>query len=294
MNWNNDYHIHTIYSDGAMNPRDIVRACAAKGMSSIAITDHDGIDGVNEAVAEGKTQGVRVATGIELATEDDTGVGLHILGYGFDPQNKYLLDQLEYMTEERDKRNIKLIKVLQDMGCDITFQELMKDRRNSFIGKPVIARILASKGYVDDWQGAFARGVLLGSDEARAVRKVKVNSSEAIKTIIAAGGVAVLAHPIQAKRREAPDDEYYYKRMDSIVNRLQTSGLYGIECYHPDQNEDQSRRFLGLAGKYDLKVSRGTDFHGDDYNNAQITADYIEEGNGHGFGIFPRDFIDVL
>ena len=81
MNWNIDYHIHTIYSDGAMNPRDIVRACAAKGMSSIAITDHDGIDGVNEAVAEGKTQGVRVATGIELATEDDTGVGLHILGY---------------------------------------------------------------------------------------------------------------------------------------------------------------------------------------------------------------------
>ena len=293
MSWTIDYHIHTIYSDGAMNPRDIVRACEAKGMSNIAITDHDGIDGVHEALIEGRNQGIQVTTGIELATEDDTGVGLHILGYGFDPENKCLLDQLEFMTEERDKRNVKLIKVLQNMGCDITFQELMNGRLNSFIGKPVIARMLAKKGYVESWQGAFARGVLLGSEEARAVRKVKVNSCEAIKTIMAAGGVAVLAHPIQAKRREAPDDENYYKRMDLIIERLKAAGLYGIECYHPDQNEIQSGRFLDMAEKYELKVSRGTDFHGDDYDNAKTTADYVEQGNENGFGIFPRDFIDV-
>ena len=291
--WKIDYHIHTIFSDGGSNPRQIVKTAAEQGMDAVAITDHDGIDGVDEAMKAGRDYGIEVASGIELATEYENGDVLHILGYGFDPRNKLLNDSLTYMTEERNKRNLKLVRLLQEMGCDITMDAILKGRKNTFVGKPNIARYLQEKGYVEDWLDAFKPGEFLESSEAKKIKKVKVDSREAVKTITAAGGIAVLAHPIQAKGWTEPDDENYYNKIDTIVADLKKEGLSGIECYHPDQDRAQTLRFLDIAQKYGMKVSRGTDFHYADYHNTKMTADYIEEGNADGYGVYPRDFIKV-
>ena len=139
-----DLHIHTFYSDGESSPAGIVKTAAGSGYKAIAITDHDGTGGVKEAVAAGRQSDIEVITGIELSTEMN-GTGLHILGYGFDPDDAALNDVLADLTEKRDQRNRRLINVLNEMGFDISLDELKKGRPGTFIGKPVIARALADK-----------------------------------------------------------------------------------------------------------------------------------------------------
>ncbi|MBQ9708015.1 MAG: PHP domain-containing protein [Firmicutes bacterium] len=291
--WKIDYHIHTKYSDGASEPGEILKIAAANEMEAVAITDHDGIDGLDEALREGRALGIRVLPGIEFATVADDGTGLHILGYGFDHKNGELNDLLVYIREERDKRNERLVKALMDRGIAISLEELMTGRTN-FIGKPVIARALAAKGYVENWEDAFRDENTLANPEIKAIRKLKVDSEVAVKAIIGAGGVPVLAHPIQAKKREEPDDDRFYEKMDGLIGRLREAGLAGLECYHPDQDEKQTLKFIDIAQNHKLKISRGTDFHGEDYRCPKRTSDYIESGNASGYGVYPEDFINVL
>ncbi|MDO4394301.1 MAG: PHP domain-containing protein [Bacillota bacterium] len=291
--WKIDYHIHTIYSDGGSEPEQIVRTAAAKGIETVAITDHDGIDGVETAIKVGKECGVNVITGIEFATEYGDGDVLHILGYGFDSKNKMLTDILEYINEERNKRNLRLIALLGNMGYEISMEEIRSQRNNDFIGKPNIARMLQAKGYIRDWLDAFKPGEFLESPEAKEIKKTKIDATEAVKVISKAGGIPVLAHPIQIKDEREPDDCAFYDKVDNIVTDLKDKGLRGIECYHPDQDREQTIKFLDLAEKHGLNVSRGTDFHYADYNNPKTTADYIEEGNQNGYGVYPRDFIKL-
>ncbi|MBQ0079427.1 MAG: PHP domain-containing protein [Eubacterium sp.] len=292
--WKIDYHIHTTLSDGASLPQQVVKAAASMGMESIAITDHDGTDGVAAALKQGKESGIKVVTGIEFATDLGDGTGLRILGYGFDPEHPIMRDKLEFMNEKRRERNVKLLKVLQGQGFDIAYEELKYGRANEFIGKPVIARTMVKKGYLTNYKDAFTPGLYLESPEARAVKKVKVDSVEAIDIINKAGGVAVLAHPIQAKGRGKDVDETFFAWIDGVIGKLTDAGLYGLECYHKDHDITQTKRFLDMAGKYGLKVSRGTDFHGEDYvNREENTIEFIDGGSDSGYGIFPRDFMDV-
>lgn len=292
--WKVDYHIHTTLSDGASSPEQIVKSAASMGMEGIAITDHDGIDGVAQAVKQGRESGIKVVTGIEFATELDDGTGLHILGYGFDPNHAILKDKLEFMNEKRRERNEKLLKVLRQQGFDIAYEELRYGRANDFIGKPVIARTMVKKGYLTNYKEAFTPGKFLESPEAKAVQKVKINALEAVDVINRAGGVAVLAHPIQAKGRGKSVDDEFFSWVDGIIADLTSAGLYGLECYHKDHDVQQTLRFLDMAKKHGLKVSRGTDFHGEDYRNREEnTIDYMESGSESGYGLFPEDFIEV-
>lgn len=268
-----DFHIHTYYSDGQASPASIVKRAKKLGYDMIAITDHDGTGGIKEAVETGKSVGLRVITGMELATETEQGIGLHILGYGFDVQNPRLKAVLADLEERRRQRNIKLIRVLNAMGYDISLDELQKSQPGGFIGKPVIARALEAKGYVGHYKEAFKDGQFLGSREAKAVKKEKLQASDAIALINEAGGAAVLAHPIQTRHVGQPGSEEFYGNMEKIIGRLKACGLKGLECYHPDQNAGQTKRFMELADEYELYVTRGSDFHGLDYADAEPTAE---------------------
>lgn len=267
-----DLHIHTYYSDGESGPKEIVKTAAETGRRAIAITDHDGTGGVKEAAAAGREYGIEVITGIELATEMENGTGLHILGYGFDPDDAALNDVLTDLAEKRDQRNRRLINVLNEMGFEISLDELEKGRKGGFIGKPVIARALADKGYIETYEEAFRGDRIFGSPEARAVKKDKIQAAEAIKLIKAAGGIAVLAHPVQTRHIGDPGSEEFYTNIEKIIRQLKTQGISGLECYHPDQDAAQTERFIELAEKYDLSITRGSDFHGADYRNAKPTA----------------------
>lgn len=267
-----DFHIHTNYSDGQATPVEIVKKAKELDYDMIAITDHDGVDGVKEALIAGEAAEIKVIPGIELATETEEGIGLHILGYYFDHEDPKLKAVLADLRERRDARNHKLVAVLKDMGCDITMEELLERQPNGFIGKPVMARLLAEKGYISHHKEAYKKGQFFGSDEAKKVKKEKILASEAIELINGAGGIAVLAHPIQTRGVGETGSEEFYKNMDTIIRRLKLQGLKGLECYHPDQDHEQTMRFIELAEKYHLHITRGSDFHGKDFAEADPTA----------------------
>ena len=267
-----DYHIHTVYSDGASTPTQIVKQAKEMEYDEIAITDHDNTDGLQEAMIAAEAVDMRVLTGIEIATKTEEGIGLHILGYKFDPDNQELQDYLAEMRRRRDARNEKLLAALREMGYEICEEDL-ETGKNSFIGKMVIARGLVSKGYIDNYKEAFSSEIL-GSPKCRAIKKEKPISEDAIQIIRTAGGIPVLAHPIQTRGVGETGSEEFYRNMETIIARLRKQGLKGMECYHPDMDAEQSARFVELAGKYHLHITRGSDFHGDDFSKADPTADY--------------------
>lgn len=274
-----DLHIHTLYSDGLAEPADIVACAKDLGYETIAVTDHDGTGGVGEAQDAGKLHGIRVIAGIELATETADGIGFHILGYGFDTEDKKFRETVDRLKQYREERNEALVKVLKDMGCNMTMDELRARQPHGYIGKPVMARLLAEKGYISDYRDAFRPGQFIESPEARKVKRIKMDTVEAIELITGAGGIAVMAHPIQTKGIGTPGTEGFFAGIDGIIGDLHRRGLGGLECYHPDQDAAQTRRFIGIASKHDLQITRGSDFHGSDFRDAEPTAGLDETGS---------------
>ncbi|MCQ2545885.1 MAG: PHP domain-containing protein [Clostridia bacterium] len=269
-----DFHIHTTASDGEATPTEIVKRAKELEYDIIAITDHDNTDGLMEAEIAGQAVELKVIPGIEIAVVTEEGNGLHMLGYNIDRNNPELVAFLSRMIENRKARNVELFRVLQDMGYDISEKDI-EIGKNDFIGKPLIARAMVKKGYIKNFNDAFGRDIL-GSSQCRAIKKVKPLASEAIDVILKAGGTPVLAHPIQTRGIGRTGSEEFFENIDKIIRRLKTQGLKGLECFHPDQNFEQSMKFVEIAEKYHLHITRGSDFHGKDFADAERTAN--EEG----------------
>lgn len=272
-NYKVDFHIHTTASDGQATPTEIVRRAKELEYDIIAITDHDNTDGIAEARIAGEALQMRVIPGIEIAvvTEDDHN--LHMLGYEIDIENEELQEFLAHMIEQRKIRNEHLFKVIREMGYDISPADI-KAGKNDYVGKPMIARALVRKGYIKDEKDAFGPAIL-GSPQCRAVKKAKPLAADAIEAIKKAGGIPVLAHPIQTKNIGTPGSDEFFRNMDIIIGKLKKQGLKGLECYHPDQNFEESMRFIEIAEKYHLHITRGSDFHGKDFADADKTAEEI-------------------
>lgn len=268
-----DYHIHTTYSDGHASPMDIIKKAKELEYDVLAITDHDNVDGIAEAMIAGQALDIKIVPGIEVATMTEEGVGLHILGYNIDPENVKLKNFLSQMIENRNKRNKELLRSLAELGYELKEEEI-ETGKNQYIGKPVIARALASKGYIKDYKEAFGPQIL-GSKKCRSIQRVKPLAKEAIEIIIEAGGQPVLAHPIQARGIGHTGSEEFYKNIEEIIAKLKKQGLKGLECFHPDQNQEQSMRFVELACKYHLHITEGSDFHGEDFAEAPKTANSL-------------------
>ncbi len=265
-----DYHIHTTCSDGECAPAQIVRQLKLLGYDRMSVTDHDNTDGLEEAGVCAEAEGIRLIPGIEIATRTEQGIGLHMLGYDFDRENGPFRELLAQLIRNREERNVRLLKVLGEMGYELTMEDL-ETGKNSFVGKPVIARAMVRRGYIANERTAFGKEIL-GSPQCRAVRKAKPLTSEAIETILGAGGFPVLAHPIQARGIGQTGSEEFFENIEKIIASLTEQGLQGLECYHPDHSEAQAERFTKIADKYGLHITRGTDFHGPDYATALETG----------------------
>lgn len=254
MGYKVDYHVHTYYSDGTMKPTEVIRFFSEKEYDMVAITDHDGIDGINEAVIAGEALKMQVIPGIEFGTDckfGDVITELHILGYHIDIENEELLEKLKELRENRKERNDKLLVLINEKGYELSYDDLLTRPKQTYVGKPNFARALKAKGYdIPDMKQ------LLDS-----VEKKKIDTFEAIELIKTAGGIAVLAHPMKIKNLGEKGSEEFWANMDELIKMLKKAGLKGVECFHPSASEEDSLKLVTIAGKYHLHITEGSDFH---------------------------------
>ena len=255
-----DLHVHTTASDGAMCPSEMVRYAKAKGLQAIAITDHDTIGGLDEALSEGERIGIEVIPGIEISAEHSPG-SMHLLGYFFDRHHPMLNERLSYLQKARAERNPKIVEKLNDLGIRVTYDEVVRASGGGQVGRPHFAQVLLEKGYVKSFQEAFDRFLKKG---ARAyVDKVRFAPKEALYFINEAKGVAVLAHPNTLGVKG-------YAELENLILGLVDHGLRGLEVNYPEHSALETAQYKALAERFGLVITGGTDYHGLEGNELNI------------------------
>lgn len=245
-----DLHTHSTASDGSMSPRELVRHAADLGLKAIALTDHDTLDGIADALDEGEKNMVEVIPGVEISALFKPE--MHILGYFSSKTYKNLAPVLSKLKSNRDERNPKIIKKLNELGFDITMEEVGVKALGAIVGRPHIAKVMMEKGYVKSIDEAFEK--YLASGKPAYFKKDKLTPYEAIKEILDVGGVPVLAHPVHIGMN--------INKLDILLKELTEFGLRGIEAYYVDNSDDDTGIFLRLAIKYGIIATGGSDFHG--------------------------------
>ncbi|QNN21052.1 PHP domain-containing protein [Planctomycetales bacterium ZRK34] len=249
-----DLHMHSTASDGTDPPQSFGELAVAAGLSAIALTDHDTIAGLGAAQASCKAAGVEFVPGIELSTERGRPRGaLHMLGYFIDPTSPRLGEVIDVLTEARSTRNPQIIEALNEVGVDITLEEVLDEAGGATVGRPHIAAVLVRKAYAKSIQDAFKRYIGVGGAAYR--RKQGIHPAVAIDALHAAGGLAVLAHPVQLR---CEDDE----DLERTIGSLAKLGLDGLEAWHSDHTPAQVKKYCRIAERYDLLLTGGSDYHG--------------------------------
>lgn len=243
-----DLHIHSNFSDGVDSPEEVVRLAAAVGLKTIALTDHDVVDGIDGAKDEGKKLRVEVIPGIEFTTENPR-TEIHILGYFIDYKNSEFLSVLEKIQADRVKRIYKIVEKLKALKVEIDPEDIFAISGKKAPGRPHVARALIAKGVVSSFKEAFDR--YLDFRAPAYVPHYRLPPEEAVRLIVKVGGVPVFAHPA-------------ISNCDGIIPDLMAEGLRGLEVYYPGYHPEQIEYYLGLARKYGLLVTGGSDFHGVD------------------------------
>lgn len=254
-----DLHIHTTASDGTLTPPQAVRLAKKRQLRAIAITDHDTIDGVKEAIAEGKRESLEVIPGVEISAKVITG-SLHLLGYFVETEHGVLREKLERLKQARSERNPRIVKKLNDLGIGITYEEVVRASGGGQVGRPHFAQVLVDRGYVRSISEAFDRYLAQGAPAY--VRKYRFRVKEAIDVILKARGVPVLAHPFTLNC--TPEE------LETRLTALVQDGLKGIEVFYPDHTAEQIALYQRLAEKLNLVKTGGSDFHGGLMKKSQL------------------------
>jgi len=240
-----DLHTHSTASDGSRAPGDVVREAKRIGLSAIALTDHDTLDGIPEAVRVGMETGVRVVQGIELsAVEGD--VETHILGLHLSNTRDMEAD-LVALRAMRLTRAERIVARLNELGVRLELAAVLEQSAGGAVGRPHVARAMIAEGWAVDFRDAFDR--YLGNGRPAYVAKDRLAIGDAIALIHRAGGIAVLAHPAHGGTRE---------RIESFVR----AGIDGVEVRHPSHSSEDIARLLALVEHFGLVPSGGSDWHG--------------------------------
>lgn len=245
-----DLHTHSTASDGLHTPAELVRLAKDRGIEVLALTDHDNVDGVVEAVKASESLGLRVVRGVELSADDY--LNLHILGYGFSVTA--LQTWLDSLKKGRNDRKYRIRDFLRTKGLEIPLEEVDEEAAGGSVGRPHFARVMLRHGFAANWKEAFDR--YLDTPEFQQVEKgTKPSAQECVERIKTANGKVSLAHPYQI----VLDGE----SLEELVGRLIGYGLDAIECYYPIHTPEQTAEYLRIAEKYNLHVTGGSDFHGE-------------------------------
>lgn len=248
-----DLHNHTTASDGVYSPAELVRLAAELGLQGLAITDHDTLDGLSEAAAEAQRRHISLIFGVELSCAQSAAAGekahkVHLLGLFVDLQAPELNRFLREEQIKRFQRGKLMLAKLAELGMplDEDGEMLQAYATRGAIGRGLIGRKLVEAGFAADTNEAFERWVGVGKPAY--VPRQKVTAVEAIGLVHRAGGLAVIAHPVQSED-------------DRLIGLLAAAGLDGLECCHPDQPEELEQHYRRLAAEYKLAVSGGSDCH---------------------------------
>jgi hypothetical protein len=271
-----DLHCHSTASDGTLSPTAVVRLAVERGLSALALTDHDTGAGIPEAAAEAGRAGLDFLPGIEISAEYPHPGTMHLLGYGIDPDHPTLRDLTRTLLAGRDNRNPMIVEKLQSLGIAITMAEVENEAGGKVIGRPHIAAILMRKGYVSSIKQAFDKYLAPGGSAY--FDKERLTPRQAVTMILEAGGLPVLAHPIQLRYENEA-------QLERIVKDLVDLGLAGIEVIHSDHDAEMVRKYGAIADRMELLKTGGSDFHG---SNKQIQL-----GDANGRRV-PREWFDAL
>jgi hypothetical protein len=242
-----DLHAHSLRSDGALSPTDLVKRAAARGVRELALADHDTLAGIAEAVAAGRDLGVRIIPASELNTESEWG-DAHILGYFIDPADAALEERLRWLRENRGRRIEVMVEKLNQLGYAVDLVRVLEIAQGGALGRPHLAQALLERGHVRTYDEAF--DTLIAKDSPAYVARVGLTPLEAVELVRTHGGVPSLAHPGTVVRPE------------ELIPKLVSAGLAGIEAYYGEHSPEMTARCLTLARTYGLVPTGGSDFHG--------------------------------
>lgn len=247
-----DLHTHTTASDGSFTPAELVRLAAKAGLSAVAITDHDTTDGLDEALEAGAGLDIEVTPGVEISVNGGPRDSLHMLGLYIDHHHPEFEQTLTRLQEARARRNPMIVDKLNELGFNVTMEQIESYSGGGQVGRPHFAQALIDIGAVSNRQEAFNR--YLGNGKAAYVPKQRLDAPEAMALIRRAGGVPILAHPGLLKLHPAA--------LERMIAGLKEKGLAGVEAYYSEHDELLARRIADMSLRMGLVVSGGSDFHG--------------------------------
>lgn len=246
-----DLHVHTNFSDGSETPESTVRHASDLGISAIAITDHDTTEAIKRAQAEGEKLGIEVVAGIELCCGWH-GKEIHMLGYDLDPDNARLRATLDWIVEDRNERNRKMVELMRADGIDIDLDRLQSEHPGSIIGRPHFAMCLIKAGLAENILDAFDKFIDPGRKYY--VRRNFLTVEQAAENICAAGGRSAVAHPRQYKMDAA--------QLNELLGCAKAAGVSGVECRYSGYLPEEVAHYEALAKSYGFCVTGGSDWHG--------------------------------
>lgn len=249
-----DLHLHTNFSDGTFTPEELVLQAQNVGLSCIALTDHDSVEGCVRAAAAAAAVNMEFIPGAELTAEYDD-IELHVLGYFLDIHNEKLLSEISRFQAGRQQRIHQMVARINELGVPLQVESVFALANCQSPGRPHVARAMIKAGLVRNLDEAFDR--FLKKGRPAWVPKSKISALDAIELVHQAGGLAVMAHP-------------GLNRTDEIIPALVEFGMDGIECFHTKHSTTMSERYLEIADKYNLLITGGSDCHGFSKNKPLI------------------------
>jgi 3',5'-nucleoside bisphosphate phosphatase len=247
-----DLHTHSTASDGRQSPAEVISSAVQTRLDVVALTDHDTTAGWAQAAVAAEQQGIALVRGIEISCKDN-GISIHLLGYLHDPSASDLLDELEHSRESRVTRAQRIVeRISVDYPLDWD-DVLAQVGQGATIGRPHIADAMEAKKIVGSRDEAFRN--ILNSRSPYYVAHYAVDAVRAVRLVVEAGGVAVMAHPFAGIRGPVVDD--------SVIEAMAAAGMAGLEVHHRDHNPEQVHHGLDLAASLDLFVTGSSDYHGD-------------------------------
>lgn len=258
-----DLHAHTSASDGTYSPNELVTLAKSEGIEAIAITDHDTIEGVPEALEAGEKVGLEVIPGVEISLDHQPG-SMHVLGLFLDIKNKKLIEYLTVLQASRSSRNPKIIEKLNELGLAISMEDVQEISGGGQVGRPHIAAALLKDGYVSSNQQAFDKYLKKGA--IAYFERSRLTREETVDMIHGAGGLVILAHP---NTLGVNGSSFSY-----LMSELKEVGFDGLEVFYNSHSQTDEDRLMKIVDKNGFIISGGTDFHGQNKPSIKLGVGY--------------------